>query len=150
MKKLLIVYHSRSGNTEVMAKAVCEGAISCGAIVNMKKATEAVSNDLLDCDAVIFGTPTNFGYMAGTIKEFFDQAWLAIGDKVDNKPYCAFTSVASGSRQALESIDNICNQFNRRKKFNFTRVSDGIAATTKPTPQVLEQCRELGRGIAQL
>jgi len=150
MTKLLIVYHSRSGNTEAMAKAVCDGAISSGATVSLKKAADGRGNELLDCDAVIFGTPTNFGYMAGTMKEFFDQAWLTMGDKVANKPYSAFTSAGSGEKQALDSIDGICNSFNRRKQFKFRKSFEGIAATSKPSPEVLEECRELGRKMAQL
>jgi multimeric flavodoxin WrbA len=133
-----------------MAKAVYDGALSSGAMVIMKKVEDATSNDLLDCDTVIFGTPTNFGYMSGIMKEFFDQAWLGIGDKVANKRYCAFTSAGSGAKQALESIDRICNTFNERKQFKFIKCLEGIAANLKPSPEVLEQCRSLGREMAQL
>lgn len=132
-----------------MAKAVRNGAVSCGATVSLKKVTDATCDDLLDCDAVVFGTPTNFGYMAGSMKEFFDQAWLTIGDKVANKPYVAFTSTGSGVKGALDSIDHICNSFTQRKQFKFRKAFDGIAATAKPSPAVLEECRELGRKIAQ-
>lgn len=147
---MLIVYHSRSGNTEEMAKAVCDGALSCGATVTLKKVADATPEELLGYDAVIFGTPTNFGYMAGAMKEFFDQAWLTIGDKVANKPYCTFTSAASGERTALDRIDSVCNSFNQRKQFKFTKCIEGIAATPKPSPEVLEECRELGRKMAEL
>ena len=150
MKKLLIIYHSRTGNTEVMAKAVCEGAISAGADASLKKVADAKCEDLLYCDAVIFGTPTNFGYMAGLIKEFFDQAWLTIGDTAANKPYAAFTNVASGDRRALEKIDIICSTFTKRRKFNFTKAFDGIAATSNPSDDVIAECRELGKKMAQL
>ena len=88
--------------------------------------------------------------MSGIMKEFFDQAWLTIGDKVANKPYSAFTSSSSGTKLALASIDGISNDFNRRKQFKFTKSFDGIAATRKPSPEILEQCRELGRKMAQL
>ncbi len=150
MTKLLIVYHSRTANTETMAKAVYEGAISAGATVSLKKAAEATGDDLLDCDAVIFGTPTNFGYMAGTIKELFDQAWLTVGDQAANKPYCGFTCSSSGTRRALDSIENICNAFDQRKQFKFKKAFEGIAATPKPAPEILAQCRELSRKMAQL
>ncbi len=33
MAKLLIVYHSQSGNTEAMAKAFHEGAVSSGTMI---------------------------------------------------------------------------------------------------------------------
>ena len=149
MKKLLIIYHSRSGNTEAMAKAVCEGAVSSGVTVSLKKADDATGEDLLDCDAVIFGTSTNFNYMTGIMKEFFDRAWLIVGDKAANKPYCAFTCSASGTKLALDSIDHICNAFNQRKQFKLKKAFEGIVATPKPSSEVLEQCRALARKMSQ-
>ena len=132
-----------------MAKAVCDGALSAGANVSIKQVADAKCEDLLDCDAVIFGTPTNFGYMAGVMKEFFDQAWLTIGDTIANKPYAAFTNVASGDKRVLDKIDIICNTFNKMKKFNFTKAFDGITATSNPSDDVIAECRELGEKMAQ-
>jgi len=85
----------------------------------------------------------------GIMKEFFDQAWLTIGDKEANKPYCAFTCAGSGKRLALDSVDHICNAFNQRRQFKFNKAFEGIAATTKPSSDIIEQCRELGKKMAQ-
>ncbi len=150
MSKLLIVYSSRTGNTEEMAKAVNEGAISAGATVSLKKAAEATADDLLHCDAIVFGTPTNFRYMAGAMKEFFDQIWLTIGDEPVNKPYCSITSRGGSEETAVDSINMICGSFNRLKKLNFTKAFEGIVSTGKPTPEVLAECRELGKKMSQL
>ena len=144
MAKLLIIYHSQSGNTEAMAKAVYEGALSSGATAILKKAAEATSNDLLDCDAVAFGTPNYFSYMAGAMKDFFDRSLHAVRGKVDNKPYTAVSSHGGGGKQALDSIDKICNSLKLKKVF------EGVVATGKPSPEVLEECKELGRKLAQL
>jgi multimeric flavodoxin WrbA len=149
MTKLLIVYHSRTGNTEVMAKAVYEGAISSGATVSLKKVADATMNDLLDCESVIFGTCNNFNYMAGIMKEYFDQAWLTFGDTTANKSYSAFSSAGSGRRTALDSIDSVCNSFNERKEFKLRKAFDGVAATRELSPEVLQLCRELGNKMAQ-
>ena len=43
MTKVLIVYESRTGNTEAMAQAVSEGAVSAEASVSLKKAAEATT-----------------------------------------------------------------------------------------------------------
>jgi len=144
MAKLLIIYHSQSGNTEAMAQAVYEGALSSGATVSLKKAAEATSNDLLDCDAVAFGTPNYFSYMAGAMKDFFDRSLHAVQGKVDNKPYTAVGSHGGGGNQALDSIDKICHSLKLKKVF------DGVSATGKPSSEVLEECKELGRKLAQL
>ena len=144
MAKLLIIYHSQTGNTEAMAQAVCEGAISTGATLTMKKAADTTNDDLLSCDAVAFGTPNYFSYMAGIMKDFFDRAWLTIRDSVVNKPYTAFGSAGGGGRQALDSVDRVCNSFRLKKAF------EGVIATGKPSSDVLEQCKELGKKLAQL
>ena len=144
MARLLIVYHSQSGNTEAMAKAVYEGALSSGATASLKKAAEATSNDLIDCDAVAFGTPNYFSYMAGAMKDFFDRGLHAVQGKVDNKPYTAVGSHGGGGRQALDSIDKICHSLKLKKVF------EGVVATGKPSSKVLEECKELGKKLAQL
>ena len=144
MAKLLIIYHSQTGNTEAMAKAVYEGAICAGATATLKKAADATGDDLLGYDAVAFGSPVYFGYMAGGLKDFFDRAWLTIRESVVNRPYSVFGSAGSGGRQALDSIDRVCNSFRLKKAF------EGVVATGKPSSDVLEQCKELGKKLAQL
>lgn len=144
MAKLLIIYHSQTGNTEAMAKAVYEGASSAGATVTIKKAADATDDDLLGCDAVALGTPNYFSYMAGIVKDFFDRTLSVVRGKVDNKPYTAFSSAAGGGGQALDSIDRICNSFRLKKAF------EGVIATGKPSSEVLEECKELGKKLAQL
>lgn len=148
--KLLIVFYSGTGNTEAMARAIYDGALEAGAEAVLKKAAETTPSDLSDCDAVIFGTPTYFHYMAGPVKELFDQSWNILRDRVASKPYCAFTSAESGKNYALESIDSICDTFSRRTQFKFVKAFDGVVATAKPSPEVLEECKELGRKMAGL
>ena len=144
MTKLLIIYHSQSGNTEAMAQAVYEGALSSGATASLKKAAEATSNDLIDCDAVAFGTPNYFSYMAGAMKDFFDRVFYTTRGNVDDKPYAAVSSHGGGGKGALDSIDRICSSLRLKKAF------EGKVATGKPSPEVLEECEELGRKLAQL
>ena len=144
MKKLLIVYHSQTGNTEAMATAMAEGASSAGATVILKRAVDATAEDLLGCDPVAIGTPNYFSYMAGLVKDFFDRAWPTIRGKVTNKPYVAFCSSGGGGRQALDSVERICNSIGLSKVF------EGIIATGKPSAKVFDDCKELGKKLAQL
>src|SRR5512135_1098345 len=109
MAKVLIVYHSQSGNTEEMAKAVAEAAKAAGAAVTLKKAAEANANDLLTCDIVAIGTPSYFGYMAGMVKDFFDRVWATVRDKVAAKPYVTFGSKGGGCAQAIETVERMCD-----------------------------------------
>ena len=58
MAKVLIVYHSRSGNTEKMAEAVKEGVAGVeGVEVEVKKVEETTPEDLLEADGIIMGSP---------------------------------------------------------------------------------------------
>lgn len=143
MAKVLIIYHSQSGNTEAMAKAVAEGAKSAKASVTLKKASEANADDLLACDIVAFGTPNYFGYMSGMVKDYFDRVWATVRDKVADKPYVTFGSKGGGGAQALESVERICDGMKMK------RVANGLTATRQPSADVLAQCKELGMKLAQ-
>jgi NAD(P)H dehydrogenase (quinone) len=70
-KKILIVYDSETGNTEMMAKAVVEG-IPEGFEVKIQKAEETSNDDLLAADGIIVGSPTYYGLMSGKVKTLFD------------------------------------------------------------------------------
>jgi flavodoxin len=153
MSRVLIVYHSNTGNTEAMAKAIYGGAVSAGARVTLKKAADATAEDVLDCDVIAFGTPNNFRYMAGKMKDFFDRVWLTIGDWPGTKLYATFSSSGGGGRQAIqaiESIEHICDAFSQWKQVSFKKAFQGIVATGKPSAQILQECREMGAKLAQL
>ena len=150
MSRVLIVYHSYTGNTEAMAEAVRDGATSAGATVSLKKAADANAEDILDCDIIAFGTPNNFDYMSGVMKVFFDRVWLTIGDRAGNKLYATFSSAGGGGREAIESIEYICGVFSKWKQISFTKALEGIAATGKPSAQILKECKEMGTKLAHL
>jgi len=143
MAKVLIVYHSQSGNTESMARAVAEGAKAAGATVVLKKAPEANAEDIITCDVVAFGTPNYFGYMAGMVKDYFDRVWATVRDKMANKPYVTFGSRGGGGAQALESVERICDGL------KMTRIAEAVMATRKPSDESLAECRELGKKLAK-
>jgi multimeric flavodoxin WrbA len=146
MTKLLIVYHSQSGNTEALAKAVAEGASSAGATVTLKKATDATAEDLINCDVAAFGSPNYYSDMAGALKDFFDRAYWDVRDKVHHKPYGAFCSSGVNSSRVLDSIDRVASLSSLSMKKAF----DGIVITGTPSSTGLAKCRELGKKLAQL
>ncbi len=142
MAKVLIVYHSQSGNTEEMAKAVADAAKAAGATVTLKKAADANANDLMACDIVAIGTPNYFGYMAGMVKDFFDRVWATVREKMANKPYVTFGSKGGGGGQGVESVERICDGI------KMVKAADAVLATRKPSEEVLAQCRDLGKKLA--
>jgi multimeric flavodoxin WrbA len=154
MVKLTIIYHSFSGNTEAMAKAICEGAYEMGATVNIKKIADATIDDILNCDAVIFGSPNYFNYMSGALKEFLDQAYIVLSqeDKAKSKYYAAFGSGGGQGEPATTSIEYVCNNFSTDGfcKFKFEKAVESIASNGKPSREILEKCKYLGEKITEL
>jgi len=72
--KILIVYDSRSGNTEKMAHAVAEGVREEEINVVIRKVDDASVDELPDADGVILGSPVYYGLPTGKIKEFVDTS----------------------------------------------------------------------------
>lgn len=145
MCKILILYHSQSGNTERMAENVAKGA---GSIKNveavLKKASEATLKDLLECDGLAIGSPEYFGYMAGMIKDYFDRTYEdARGRKeIFKKPYVVFISAGNDGTGALKSIERICIGYQLKKVYEPVLARGGLDGVT------LAKCQEIGKTIA--
>ena len=143
MAKILIVYHSQTGNTKKMADAVAVGARAVeGVEVILKKAADATLEDLLTADGLAVGTPENFGYMSGMLKNFFDRTYNEAQDKVFRKPFVIFISAGNDGNGALKAIERIA------LGYKFKTVFQPVIAKGKITEDILEKCRELGGTIA--
>lgn len=128
MAKVLVLYHSAYGHIETMANAVAQGAREAGAIVDIKRVPELVSEevakashyktdqaapiaqvaDLANYDAIIVGSGTRYGRMSSQMANFFDQAGgLWASGALNGKVGGAFTSTATqhgGQEVTLFSI----------------------------------------------
>ena len=143
MTRILIVYHSQTGNTEKMARAVAEGAKAIeGAEFILRRACEATLQELLDCQGLAIGTPENFGYMSGMIKDFFDRTYECARGKVFRKPYVVFISAGNDGTGALRSIERIA------LGYQFKKVYEPVISKGTLTEETLEKCRELGQTLA--
>ncbi len=89
--KILIVYDSRSGNTEAMAYAVAEGVESEGVDVEVKRVDEASVDELPEVDGLILGSPVYYGLPSAKINEFIDES-IKYHGKLDGKVGGAFAS----------------------------------------------------------
>lgn len=143
MAKILIVYHSQTGKTQKMAEAVAEGAKSIeGVEVILKKAADASLEDLLTADGLAVGTPENFGYMSGMVKDFFDRTYYSAHEKVFRKPFVIFISAGNDGTGALRAIERIA------LGYKFKTVFQPVIAKGEITKEILVQCVELGATIA--
>ncbi|WP_287031128.1 NAD(P)H:quinone oxidoreductase [Pseudomonas sp. UBA6310] len=119
MKKILVLYYSMYGHIEQMAEAVAQGARSVeGVEVTLKRVAETMPEDLArqagakldqaaplampqelaDYDAILFGSPTRFGNMAGQMRTFLDQTGgLWAKGALIGKIGSVFTSTGTGA-----------------------------------------------------
>jgi multimeric flavodoxin WrbA len=147
MVKILILYYSRSGNVEALAKAISKGVEKVeGTTAELKRVDYATVDDLLSCDAVAFGSPNYFGYMAGLLKDFFDRAW-SIREKVSGKPAATFTCGGSSSDSALLSIERIFPAFKMEKAVE--GVVWGLREKGSPLEKDLSELKKLGETLAK-
>jgi len=146
MPSILVVYHSQTGNTERMARVVAQGAARIkNTEVILKKAVDTSLEDLLTCDGLAIGTPENFGYMSGAVKDFFDRTFYPAEGKVFRKPYVVFVSAGNDGSGAVKSIERIA------LGYQFKKVYDPVIARNSQggvTDEILDRCRELGQTIA--
>lgn len=144
MAKILIVYHSLSGNTKKMAESVAEGARGVSETeVTIKTGLEATIDDLLTCDAIALGSPDYFSYMAGGLKDFFDRTYYPSQDKVAGKPAAVFASAGGPPENILRVLDQAVGWFKLKK------VADSVGSSGGVSAGALNACRDLGRELAE-
>lgn len=91
MKKVLVTYYSRSGNTEKMARMIADGLATKDLAVDLKTVEEVAIDSLPSYDGFIVGSPNYFGTMAWPVKKFVDES-VKYFKKLDGKAAAAFTS----------------------------------------------------------
>ncbi|HTQ76963.1 MAG TPA: NAD(P)H-dependent oxidoreductase [Burkholderiales bacterium] len=143
MKTLLIVYHSGGVKTARMAEAVERGARAEGGVeVVLKRCAEAGPADVLAADALILGTPENFGYMSGMMKDFLERVFYPCEGKVNGRPWALFVGAGIDGAGAVTSVERIVTGLRLEKR------SEPIVGLKELTPEVLAQCEELGASFA--
>jgi len=153
MPKILVVYDSKTGNTEAMALAVAKGAEMAGDIeVTVKKAEETKNSDLLAADGIIMGSPTYFGQMSAKLKALIDES-VKVHKKLTGKVGGAFTSsggTASGGETTLLSIVEVMLVHGMIVQGRADDKHYGVAVTGAPKKRDLADCENLGERVAAL
>lgn len=100
---IVVLYHSSHGSVEAMAHEIADSIEQHGGTALLRTFVAKNPHDivitkdeLINCDALAFGTPTRFGMMASQAKTFWETTsdlWLK-GQLID-KPACVFSSSSS-------------------------------------------------------
>jgi len=152
MSKVLIVYYSKTGNTEKMAYLVEEGVKEEKVEVKTKKVEEVNLNELLEADGIVIGSPTYFGSMVSPVKELIDKSVKCYG-KFKGKVGGAFTScqrVGGGGETTLQSIINAFLVHGMIVQGEIKSGHYGPVAVGAPDKIVSEECKNLGKKVAKL
>lgn len=143
MKRLLIVWHSQSGATAQLAAAVARGVIQeDGVELRLRRALAADTRDLLWAQAVIFGSPENFGYLSGGLTDFLARTYYPALPHQINLPYAAFISAGSDGTGAVRMLDRIA------RGYPLKQVLPPVIVRDVPDADGLQRCEDLGQAMA--
>lgn len=147
-KLILVVYHSQEkGNTRKMAELVAEG---CRQAPGVQVELVPVFGQRADMDQVekadgyALGSPDYFTYMAGGLKQFFDDMCLAdwAGKKVKGKPYVGFVTHGGGGG-AISSIEKLA------QAMKLVQAAPSLTCKGAPGGELAAKSVELGRQLAE-
>ena len=113
-----------------------------GHLLRTLRAAEAGPKDLLWADALLLGTPENFGYLSGALKDFLDRTFYEVEGKLSPLPYAMFVSAGNDGRGAVRAMERIANGY------PFVAVQQPLIARGEPSATDLQACESLGLAMA--
>ena len=150
MSKVLIVYYSRTGNTERMANIIAEAIKENNVDVECKKVENTEPQELLEVDGVVIGSPTYYGSMAAEIKKFIDDSVTYHG-KLEGKVGAAFSSAAiTGQETTIMSILEALLIHGMIIQGDSGGQHYGATTVGKPDESEKKWCQRFGQRIAKL
>ena len=143
MSKVAVVYWSGTGNTEMMAQKVAEGAKEAGAEVSVLTSADFSADDVDAYDAIAFGCPA----MGAEVLEEseFEPFFTELETKISGKKVAIFGSYGWGDGEWMHDWEK--------------RVTDaganlvggeGLMINDMPDDAGLEQCRAFGKSAAEM
>jgi len=152
MPKGIVIYYSRTGNTKEMAEIIAKAMNEAGLQTDCKSVDKVKADDLLAYDAIVVGSPTYYGHMAGPIKELFDET-VSFHGKLDGKVGAAFSSAANiggGNETTIMGIIEAMLIAGLTIQGDPKGDHYGPVSIGKPDDRVRQQCERRGRRIAEL
>jgi NAD(P)H dehydrogenase (quinone) len=152
MAKGIVIYYSRSGNTKEMAEIIAAAMNKAGLPTDCKSVEKVKADDLLKYDAIVIGSPTYYGHMAGPIKQLFDDT-VAFHGRLDGKVGAAFSSAANiggGNETTIMGIIEAMLIAGMVVHGDPQGDHYGPVSIGKPDDRVKRQCQRRGQRIAEL
>lgn len=149
---LLIVWHSRTGASEAMARAAFAGAAGRARLLG---ADDVRPNDLLAASGYLFACPENLAALSGAMKEMFDRCYYPVLGQIEGRPYATLIAAGSDGEGAQRQLDRIATGWRLRRVaepviVNVAAQTPQAIMASKTLPgDVLETCRDLGEALAE-
>lgn len=155
MKRLLIIWHSRTGAARAMAESAARGAAAEAGVETVTLAAdEANPEDLLAADGFMFACPENLAAMSGAMKEFFDRTYYPVLERLNGRPYAMLIAAGSDGTGAARQMARIATGW-RLKPISepvivctHAQAPEAILATKTVADADLARCEELGAALA--
>ncbi len=144
-KRLLVVAHAPSPNTERLRDALVEGARSpeiAGVEITALSPFATTPSEVLSADAIILGTTENLGYMSGAMKDFFDRCYTSCLERTEGLPYALYIRAGNDGAGAKRSVETIVTGLRWR------RIQEPLMCRGPWHDDFVVKCRELGTLIA--
>lgn len=144
MKHLLLIHASQTGRTGQLTRAVTDGAAEFADEVELRvqPALEAGIEDLLWANGLLVGTPENFGYLSGAVKDFLDRTFYPAEGKTVGLPYAMFVSAGNDGTGAVNALERIA------LGYGWNRVAEALIVRGEVDGPALAKARELGQTLA--
>ena len=113
-----------------------------GVDVLVRSAFDTTVDDVRACDAIILGTPENFGYMSGALKDFFERIYYPLLEETPGLPYALFVKASTDGDGAVRSVEKIVTGL------RWKLVVPPIVVVGDFTGEQREECVELGATVA--
>lgn len=142
MSKVAVVYWSGTGNTEMMAAQVAEGAKAAGAETEMFTASEFSAEQMDAFDAIAFGCPS---MGAEQLEESeFEPMFTECEAKLKGKKIALFGSYGWGDGEWMRNWEE------RAKNDGAILVGgEGLIVNETPDDEALEKCAALGAELVK-
>ncbi|WP_350335106.1 flavodoxin family protein [Coralliovum pocilloporae] len=144
-KRLLIVGHVPSPNTQALRDAVQRGAASDdidGIDVIAQSPFDTSPEDVLAADAIILGTTENLGYMSGALKDFFDRVYYPVLEKKQGLAYALYIRAGLDGTGTRIGVQRIVTGLRWRA------VQEPLLCKGDWDKAFVDQCEELGMAVA--
>ena len=144
MKKVLVAYVSRTGNTEKMARYVAEGVRFSGNDADVKRIADIKKEQELDeYDGCIFGSPTYHRDMAEGMKKFHFLAQKANLEGKVGGAFGSYTHSGDAPKLIFDTMEHV---------FRMDMVDLGsfnLKEQAIETDEGIRACQDYGRTIGE-